>query len=87
MRKIVCRFSSILTKSGNCLQGRFLDFTFLTNSFAKWRGAIPSGASQGNGALTSLLGCDLIGTLPPDTPPLPAGAAIDAWWTGRNEAV
>lgn len=43
--------------------------------------------AQGNGALTSLLGCDLIGTLPPDTPPLPAGAAIDAWWTGRNEAV
>ena len=43
--------------------------------------------AQGNGALTSLLGCDLIGTLPPDTPPLPAGAVIDAWWTGRNEAV
>ena len=40
---------------------------------------------QRNGALTSLLGCDLIGTLPPATPPLPAGAVIDAWWTGRNE--
>lgn len=40
---------------------------------------------QGNGALTSLLGCDLIGTLPPETPPLPTGAVIDAWWTGRNE--
>ena len=40
---------------------------------------------QGNGALTSLLGCDLIGTLPPETPPLAEGAVIDAWWTGRNE--
>ena len=34
---------------------------------------------QGNGALTSLLGCDLIADIPPDTPPLPAGAVIDAY--------
>ena len=35
--------------------------------------------SQGNGALTSLMGCDLIADIPPDTPPLPAGTLIDAY--------
>ena len=34
---------------------------------------------QGNGALTSLLGCDMIADIPPDTPPLPAGTVIEAY--------
>ncbi|MBO4832260.1 MAG: molybdopterin molybdotransferase MoeA [Oscillospiraceae bacterium] len=34
---------------------------------------------QGNGALTSLLGCDMIADIPPHTPPLPEGAVIDAY--------
>ena len=34
---------------------------------------------QGNGALTSLLGCDMIADIPPDTPPLPEGTMIDAY--------
>ena len=35
--------------------------------------------TQGNGALTSLLGCDLIADIPMGTPPLPAGAVVDAY--------
>lgn len=35
--------------------------------------------SQGNGALSSLLGCDLVADIPPETPPLPAGTIIDAY--------
>lgn len=35
--------------------------------------------SQGNGALSSLLGCDLLAELPPETPPLPAGTTVDAY--------
>lgn len=35
--------------------------------------------SQGNGALTSLLGCDLIADILSGTPPLPAGAVVDAY--------
>ena len=38
---------------------------------------------QGNGALTSLLGCDMIADIPPDTPPLPAGTVIDAYVLSR----
>ena len=34
---------------------------------------------QGNGALSSLLGCDLIADLPEETPPLPAGTVVDAY--------
>ena len=34
---------------------------------------------QGNGALSSLLGCNLIADLPSNTPPLPAGIMIDAY--------
>ena len=35
--------------------------------------------SQGNGALTSMMGCDLIADLPDDTPPLESGAIIDCY--------
>jgi len=35
--------------------------------------------AQGNGALSSLLGCDLIADIPPETPPLAAGEIIDAY--------
>lgn len=35
--------------------------------------------AQGNGALTSLLGCNLIADIPPDTPPLPAGVMVDVY--------
>ena len=34
---------------------------------------------QGNGALSSLLGCDMIADIPPDTPPLPEGTVIEAY--------
>lgn len=34
---------------------------------------------QGNGALSSLLGCDLIADLPEGTPPLPAGTVVEAY--------
>ena len=34
---------------------------------------------QGNGALSSLLGCDLIADLPEGTPPLLAGTVVDAY--------
>lgn len=37
-------------------------------------------ASQANGALSSLYGWDTLVTLPPDTPPLPAGAIVDGYW-------
>lgn len=35
--------------------------------------------TQGNGALSSLLGCDLVADIPPETPPLPTGTVIDAY--------
>lgn len=35
--------------------------------------------AQGNGALTSLLGCNLVADLPAGTPPLPVGTAVDAY--------
>ena len=35
--------------------------------------------SQGNGAISSLVGCDLIADIPPETPALPAGAMITAY--------
>ena len=34
---------------------------------------------QGNGALTSLLGCNMIADIPPDTPPLSAGTVIETY--------
>ena len=34
---------------------------------------------QGNGALTSLIACDMIADIPPDTLPLPAGTVIEAY--------
>ncbi|MDR1328193.1 MAG: molybdopterin molybdenumtransferase MoeA, partial [Oscillospiraceae bacterium] len=34
---------------------------------------------QGGGALSSFSGCDLLGEIPPSSPPLPAGALIRAW--------
>ena len=34
---------------------------------------------QGNGALTSLIACDMIADIPPDTPPLPVGTVIEAY--------
>ncbi len=39
--------------------------------------------SQGNGALSSLLGCNLIADIPADTPPLPAGTVVDAYLITR----
>lgn len=36
--------------------------------------------SQGNGAITSLLRCDLIADIPPNTAAIPAGAMVDAYW-------
>ena len=35
--------------------------------------------TQGNGAPSSLLGCDLVADIPPETPPLPARTVIDAY--------
>lgn len=34
---------------------------------------------QGNGSVSSLVGCDLLGEVPPGSPPLPAGAEIKAY--------
>ncbi|MDR0445974.1 MAG: molybdopterin molybdotransferase MoeA [Oscillospiraceae bacterium] len=34
---------------------------------------------QGGGALSSFAGCDLLGEIPPGSPPLPAGTLIRAW--------
>lgn len=34
---------------------------------------------QGNGVISSLVGCDLIGEIPAGSPPLPAGSLIDAY--------
>lgn len=39
---------------------------------------------QGNGALSSLLGCDLIADIPQNTPPLEAGTVIEAYYLGGN---
>lgn len=39
---------------------------------------------QGNGALSSLLGCDLIADLPEGTPPLPAGTVVKAYHILRS---
>ncbi|MDR0838856.1 MAG: molybdopterin molybdotransferase MoeA [Oscillospiraceae bacterium] len=36
--------------------------------------------SEGHGAVSSMLGCNLIADIPPGTPPLPAGAEVDAYW-------
>lgn len=40
--------------------------------------------NQGNGALSSLLGCDLIIDIPAETPPLAAGALVEAYYIGRD---
>ena len=40
---------------------------------------------QGNGALSSLLGCDLIADIPQNTPPLPAGSVVEAYYLGGND--
>ena len=37
-------------------------------------------SSEGHGAVSSLVGCDMIASIPPGTPPLPAGESIDAFW-------
>ena len=39
---------------------------------------------QGNGALSSLLGCDLIADIPQNTPPLEAGEVVEAYYLGGN---
>ena len=39
---------------------------------------------QGNGALSSLLGCDLIADIPQNTPPLEAGEVVEAYNLGGN---
>lgn len=36
-------------------------------------------ANQGNGVLSSLIGCDLLGEIPEGSPPVPAGTKIDAY--------
>jgi molybdopterin molybdotransferase len=54
--------------------------------FVRGRLVIEDGAAgffamdgQGNGILSSLVGCDLIGEIPAGSPPLPAGTLIDAY--------
>ncbi len=42
--------------------------------------------AERNGALSSLMGCDLIGDLPAETPPLERGAFIDAYWLRQTDA-
>lgn len=37
------------------------------------------GANQGNGVLSSMIGCDLLGEIPAGSPPVPAGSVIDAY--------
>ena len=34
---------------------------------------------QGNGVLSSLIGCDLLGEIPAGSPPLPAGSILTAY--------
>jgi molybdopterin molybdotransferase len=36
-------------------------------------------AGQGNGIVSSFVGCDLLGEIPAGSPPLPAGTRIKAW--------
>ena len=37
-------------------------------------------SAEGHGAISSLIGCDMIASIPPGTPPLPAGETISAFW-------
>ena len=37
-------------------------------------------SSEGHGAVSSIIGCDMIASIPPGTPPLSAGETIDAFW-------